>query len=883
MLTFEKNTDIQSSLLFSDLKKSVQKLNNSDLATKSDLSAQNNIYNVMITFASQLKNDNESIKQSIKAEFSKSPSEQRVSTMVSRMGRDISLMSNELTKHFTLGSESENNLKSIILKHIEDSFFDLQKNIVDDFTLNIKQSDKLDISAVLNFIENYDIKDQKTVMKIAQSCVEKNYKAASENFHLFKIKNLKFRFEMAKQIAQQNAWVISLYIKNFEITNSEARLAICELSALKDGVRTAMSFENYEIDEEVSRFNIAKLCAQQNVRGAAANIKNFHLNHQPYLIDIAMRCARIDGGATAIHIPKFGISDQNALIEIAKLCVLKSEFEMTNVIRNFGLNIQPFSQNYYFLIHNNKKICSEELFVILKKWIFASFPDTQFLNLCNTIEEVKNQQIRFEKFILLSKFLFLMDFCLSKENIQWIDQQHLLPGVLNFSRPDLRLPIFKMIIVYLGKSDFPQLAKKLTGSKIERDWMIIARLLLSALCTDGMDLKIAQKLIAKTSSRTDSIFYKGINHKIYIELLMKLKAFSPIDIIVKGQLIEKIVDDINSDLKISLASPGAIQIKTSRKVKQGKRIEKVAVSPERIESALFNNMQTLLSMISIGKVDLLKNSDYTLKENLECFLQKELALAKIDNFSEKYLKIFGSCREPYALTTYIGKIFSTKDTAALKCLGNYISSVLIGNFENERNNLQQNLHLRTIDDAYPGLLKKWQTPLASMKLGGSNLIKPDRKTDPSANELMVIDSSDPIDLLLCGTEISNSCQSVASNPNHNKGLLAYLMDGKIRLIAIKDIHNRTLFRCILRILWDGEKPVLHCECVYPQNGTTPKEYENALFEMASRKASQTGLEIIFYAKPDQPSSKKLFAMGNNIPWEYCDSAHGVKAWGKYEF
>ena len=55
-------------------------------------------------------------------------------------------------------------------------------------------------------------------------------------------------------------------------------------------------------------------------------------------------------------------------------------------------------------------------------------------------------------------------------------------------------------------------------------------------------------------------------------------------------------------------------------------------------------------------------------------------------------------------------------------------------------------------------------------------------------------------------------------PNLNKGLLGYLVDGKNRLIAIKE-GDKMIARCMLRLLWDGEQPVIYREVFYPK--TTP--------------------------------------------------------------
>ncbi|MBA3602599.1 MAG: hypothetical protein H0W50_02940 [Parachlamydiaceae bacterium] len=68
---------------------------------------------------------------------------------------------------------------------------------------------------------------------------------------------------------------------------------------------------------------------------------------------------------------------------------------------------------------------------------------------------------------------------------------------------------------------------------------------------------------------------------------------------------------------------------------------------------------------------------------------------------------------------------------------------------------------------------------------------------------VVIEMDDPIDILLCGTEVDGSCQRVDGDANLNKGLLGYSMDGKIKILAIKSAEGplgKINARCLLKVL-----------------------------------------------------------------------------------
>jgi len=83
----------------------------------------------------------------------------------------------------------------------------------------------------------------------------------------------------------------------------------------------------------------------------------------------------------------------------------------------------------------------------------------------------------------------------------------------------------------------------------------------------------------------------------------------------------------------------------------------------------------------------------------------------------------------------------------------------------------------------------------------------------------IADSDDLSDLFLCGTEVEGSCQAIGKDPKLSKSLLGYVMDGKNRLLAIKDAKGKTQARMIERLLCDEEskRPVLFIERVYPAN------------------------------------------------------------------
>ena len=148
--------------------------------------------------------------------------------------------------------------------------------------------------------------------------------------------------------------------------------------------------------------------------------------------------------------------------------------------------------------------------------------------------------------------------------------------------------------------------------------------------------------------------------------------------------------------------------------------------------------------------------------------------------------------------------------------------------------------------------------------------------------LMVVDTDDPIDLLLCGTEVGGSCQRISGSPSLNKALMGYVMDGKHRLLAIKDKDGTIIGRVILRLLWDeaNEKPVLFFEKIYPS--TLPEAYAEALLTVAKRRAADLGIDLI--SKESQSEilyhgTPVSLGLRENVVCEYCDGGSGTEYGG----
>ncbi len=141
------------------------------------------------------------------------------------------------------------------------------------------------------------------------------------------------------------------------------------------------------------------------------------------------------------------------------------------------------------------------------------------------------------------------------------------------------------------------------------------------------------------------------------------------------------------------------------------------------------------------------------------------------------------------------------------------------------------------------------------------------------------DTDNPQDLLLCGTEVIGSCQNVNSHIEYNKCLPAYLIDGKNRLLAIKDKTGKIRMRAIFRVLWDdrNRKPVLFMEKIYPE--VAQQDLSKVLCDYAIMRAKELQLPLITNTWSEPCGgiyASSVCSLGGPAPFEYVDALKGIQ-------
>lgn len=189
-------------------------------------------------------------------------------------------------------------------------------------------------------------------------------------------------------------------------------------------------------------------------------------------------------------------------------------------------------------------------------------------------------------------------------------------------------------------------------------------------------------------------------------------------------------------------------------------------------------------------------------------------LTGISDLGEKLHSCLGHAQ---SLLTYFSSL-SSLDIPSLKPVVNrFFRSVLEKTFLVERYT-----HCSHLERLSSSLLEAWK--------------------HASDTEGPLVDTDNWHDLFFCGTEVKNSCLRIDAIPEKAVCLLAYVMDGKIRMLAAKNEKGQLVARSIIKLLWDekNHRPVILQEKVYPQDSS----WGPALYDLAKRRAESLGLVLL---------------------------------------
>lgn len=246
-------------------------------------------------------------------------------------------------------------------------------------------------------------------------------------------------------------------------------------------------------------------------------------------------------------------------------------------------------------------------------------------------------------------------------------------------------------------------------------------------------------------------------------------------------------------------------------------------------------------------------------------------------FAQKFNETFGkNLKVVAALITYaarLQKLSSYDKKVVLDFLGKFIQEVMNGTYKVERYNEEHSPHLKAVFEKVKGLKEAWS------KTVEVPLSYNDIELEKEYKNWKLVRTDDFSDLFMCGTVVKGSCQNVNGNILFTKALLAYPMEGKNQLLAIKDSDGNIICRTIFRIMINKATglPVLYQEVFYT-NHVDPR-FGIFLEKFAEDQAKELQLPLL----KGSGGGNHLESLGGRSPYEYVDAAGGVYQSCKFNF
>ena len=761
-------------------------------------------------------------------------------------------------------------------------------------------------------IKEFKIKNHESRIEIAKIAAKFHGDITSRYITYFQITDQVALIDIAKLAAEKNGSLVSEYIKDYGITDEMALIEIAKIAAKQSGRGVSQFIKNYNILSERDRIEIAKIAINEYVLGTLMNIQDFEITDQNSLIELGKIAATRDPESTSLYIQKLKITSESARNEIAKIAARKNGREVSTYFKSYGIT-NPDSireiflkvlanswENFRLAFHYETYDASGFLIGMLDPKIKVNYKLLE-----KSINEYKHRLPEFfEKW--MDRIKANPHTMLEQNLIRWaalaalnlIDKKNLEPEIkplvetsldeiFSFRDPGKRLFLTHLLFQVLNNKEALKNWKKqgkgihnrlpaiyLSLMDIEphvgrefRDYQNMHPLI------DVLDLLYLNKVLTRQEKEAllKNLTRRRLNE---INALLSCNAMDQLrrgDLNFEGVLKKKLpLGDVQNVTEKFTATFGAFRDKTALFVYLGKiQEEKVKMAlgtfvREVLEGRLqvsryetehlrtvFRYNESLKSKWTEGKQEIIETMGQSASsawkaEDFKQFLITKLITDKhLEKIPEHLLKFLqgGSLKEALSegdefergclmlCNPVVGFVEKLKILKDLKCEGE---------FQNDINGLIENLAKLSTKNDYPG----WK----------------------------LVDSDDACDLFLSGTEVEGSCQRINGVPGNNKCLLAYVLDGKNRIFAIKDETGRMKARAMMRLLWDGRKPVLLMSRIYP-SALNPVLQE-ALISFAKERALHFGIPLIGYF-PGAPYTGVAESLGSPAPYEYVDEGDGV--------
>ncbi len=774
---------------------------------------------------------------------------------------------------------------------------------------------------VIYYIHNFALQNQKR-FEIAQFCAQENASLTAQYMEEFGIQEEWERIEIAKLCARRDGSATASHIENFAIQDESARVEIAKLCVQQNSWGLIERIKTFRIRSQQALIEIATLCARQNGKATAMNIQSFAIEDPYALIEIAKLCAQENGLETAKYIQNFGIQEERTLIEVFVLAANQNPI---------SLKYLPDKNNPLQTIIDN--LHSQSLSVLLgalTNAIGRHMPATNISPIVKALETIENPEEQLKALSVATAALFIWQNTLTQSQMEWLSEQGLFEAIFLLPAPHLRLGLIHSTkTMVIERHFFEQISA----------WKGNALLKLPLTCLLSQEIALLQKINPHTLKDSKNL----IAVLETLELFYRDTILSPAEkarvaiALDKGSFLDR-----SRDLLIILQCKQSHLLQRDDELDLPRLAQEAfrSILPLSEPIANFSELyeQTFGSYqqrdaLVLYAANLASLNDPTVMQALSehvtfvltgTYLKQRYATERnphlkmirdrVPTIAEKWksnsahipleelliVDNADSASIPQSMREWLTQKIVIDRHMDLPFLIDYLHAET----EEAQKKVYDTLTMRKLTTKGPeaGILslqikccllaksdsleKTVNLLIEIEQLPFASLFKEDitAKIRSLSDNLKIeglygIDTDDAQDMILCGTTIRGSCQRIGGDPHLNKGLLGYLHHGQTRLLAIKNKQGHLIARALLRLLWDGEKPVLFLERLY--SNIDDVRLGKAIISLAAKRAQQLGCPLTAASSTGIPYGKSIYSLGGPSPYEYVDGAHGICKKGEF--
>lgn len=782
------------------------------------------------------------------------------------------------------------------------------------------------------YIQRYGIKDPIKLIEIAKACAASSGFGISNCIENYSIENSEILFEIAKIAAENDGEGTSLYINNYGIKDPEKLFEIAMISARSSGTGTSTYILNYGIKDPKKLLEIAKTAFLQTLEERI-------LNNEPIpdqFCGIETNSLFLNTAIGQIGLKLFNFPEKDLLPEdkliLDDLCDLikqnSPDKERTKILVQKWLGYYLLKQQAWAASKSAHKREALSIYPLLKAISKLRNPPMRY----NLTKLLFKHLFYAEKLESLEVYKHLTDkshpgismgttdrsifsllltplMCQNTESLSDADFSHLFKEwktVLStlsektYKDATVQMPVITSLywlineqnLTFEEKSRLVRAIFSLDGvesakekiSIINRNLRFLEGIILS---NRGIELKKLVTPIEKDNFSKDSL--SKCMQEIFMGIIgeVEIKEFSEKfdNTFLAGREPQAFITYVNKLQSLPESQRKEIMpsIKTLfTDILEGNHHR------NRYSSNLSKHLKTVFSWRSdkaerkawkkiwrSGKSSPLKAIDHHTgqAENVVRFLKEKINDNHIPLLTDSILmKCLERPKEADQKFKELDEVIFKKGETNENLLQKALLSLIISNTKEERE-VFLNTAIDLLQKLYPG--QNDHQFLRDLK----DLKKIIEAKMISKEGWTVEDSDHWEDLLLCGTEVLGSCQSINGDPNLNKCLIDYITDGKNRAVVIKDADGYIQARVIIRLLWDSKlmRPVLYRERLYKAAGISDDCIQD-LEEMCISKARALGISLVKEVQEGEENNSYasypnvLESLNGRAPFEYVDAA-----------